>query len=263
MAPDKTNEDTVDETQTDDSVSKVAAVIEKIKAGDEPKAPETEPEAEPSADEPVELDESLVARAREAHLSEEDIEGLTDDPETLEKVVGLLERQAKAEPEAEQDDKLELDEDLTDPKVIEAMQALHDRLNRMEKAEGERSKTRRKERVNELIETRLDKWGDFFDASSIKGRNRISRIHRQMEIERAGREATGLKPTSDVNLFDRAVRTEFPDKHESVEQSKGESLAKKRSGQLLAKPTSETSELKGLDKMKYDVSKVIDRIKAR
>jgi len=200
---------------------------------------------------PDTISDEMIDRAADSGLTVEDIKLFTS-PESLERAIGLAERQQEVTERvqsAEEDAfKLDLDESQHDPEVIKALNAMNEHWQT--KFADVQGRLRNEEAI--AVERRFDGYiGDLgksfeklfgkgqtadLDTKSASHKNRLELIT-EMEVIQSGREARGLEALDEKSLFNRAKQSVFSDEVTKItkDQIKGE--MRKRNKQSLQKPT--------------------------
>ncbi|MBN1457702.1 MAG: hypothetical protein JW912_07615 [Sedimentisphaerales bacterium] len=228
----------------------------------QPQAPEKSPkeprkQAEPETEQ---ISDELKGRAKEAGLSEKDIEGFSSDQ--LEKVLSFVKPDTKdKEPETKEKDddsqvdgdfKVELDPDLYDPDICKAINStanqintINAKLNEISTAIVKQSELAFEREFEGMITSLGDDFSDTLGEGNIDKigadsdffKNRCKVIE-EMNAIATGYRQTGKKIPSQKHLFDRAVNSLFGDKIKTNARKQVAAQLDKRSSQIISRPTS-------------------------
>lgn len=254
----------IDSEETDDDKTPVEEKAETPKEDKQPQAEETKDE-KPEVAEKQALPDELVGRAKEAGLSDEDIESFSSDQ--LEKVLSLVktetgDQQQTDKPKSDynsEEFKVELDPDIYDPDICKAINStaeqingLKTKLNEVTSALAAQSELSFEKDFESMIATLGDEFSDTLGKGDLEAigsdsehfKNRCKVID-EMNAIATGYTQTGKKVPSQKKLFERAVNSVFGDKVKSNVRKEVAAQLEKRSSQIISRPTSK----KGKDNM--------------
>lgn len=206
-----------------------------------------------------EIPDELAKKAKDAGLSDDDIKDFS--PSQLEKVVSLMpkkevaedkEEKSEEQPKADDEFKIELDEDLYDPDICKAMKSTAEQINALKSQLNEVSAGYKQSQVanaerqfESMVNSLDDNFNDLLGKGSVHDIGSDSeqftnrcKVMEEMNAIASGYESTGKQLPKPQELFERAVNAVFGD---SIKTNTRKSLAsqlKKRSSNILNRSSS-------------------------
>lgn len=274
---DDTEEDTVDALFDGDTSEEAAKALKEVQdrydirdpsdpddVGSEPvdEAPDEDTEAseDTSVDEAPVVDEGLARRAVELGIAVGDVNLFSQDQ--LQRVVSALEAttsrkkpvDAKVEKQEEvpaEAPRIELDEDLIAPEIIQGVRALEDmnlklqhRLDALEQRTVDQQQVEFTQRFDQMVVEDGKDYADLLGSKPLRELSESSQEYRNREDVdvmmasiAAAREARGASPLGERELFQAACRAQFPEQTNKIIRGELKNTVKKRSKMATARPT--------------------------
>jgi hypothetical protein len=259
--------------------------VEDESPDDEAEAPD-EPH-EPGTSDEIEFSESIVKRAENIGLTDEDLDSFNSE-DSLKAVLDVMERRStrkgdaakpgdgapeKAPEPSEQFD-LGLSEDEFDEDTINVLNKITGHFEKrnaelaaelaaLKSSIGNQENERFQNEVNAYLDG-LDKDAKaLFDRSRRSGRSNVRKLLEEADDTRAGREKNNRPPLTTTELLDRALRTKFGDQISPARRD--EQKLRDHQGRFSPRPTrSENGRAVDPDvQMRRDFDKVWDQIEKR